>query len=67
MKIQDKILTDKDISRKVLYTPDYSKGDPEHLSAEIGYISSFRGKLLFIKYNKNKRGVLTNPTNLTWL
>lgn len=67
MKIENKVITNADVGRKVLYTPDYSKGDPEHLSQEIGYISSFRDKMLFIKYRNSKRGVLTNPINLKWL
>jgi len=50
MLIQDKKLEAEDIGRNVLYIPEHAHGDINHPDCEVGIISSWLDKYIFVRF-----------------
>ena len=70
LKIED--LKEEHKGKTVTYIPLHAHGDVEHEDCEIGEISSFNDKYVFVKYKDKRSGWIketsqaTDPSDLCW-
>lgn len=63
--IDIKKLSKKDKERYVFYT---DKNKPKEKQEELGFITSWNDKFIFVNYDKsNESGIATNPKDLRFL
>jgi hypothetical protein len=60
--------TEQDIGRRVIYVPQHAQNDTHHKDAELGVISSFNNRFVFVRYDgdAHTNSKATYRINLHW-
>lgn len=58
--------TEKDTGRAVIYIPGHAHGDKSHPDCEVGTITSYNDRAVFVRYGPGSTSAGTNREDLVW-
>lgn len=68
MKIENVEVTKRCIGDSVIYVPQHAEGDLTHPDTEVGIITSYNDKYVFVKFETSVScSVACCPDTLVWL